>query len=190
MAIFYKGISPGTHWHGTNLRLTGLSPRPPGMSPSLDGLMRHICDGTTHSCYISLSRSYGVARAYACMGRIPPSPSNSGHVYVVEINAVSPPIAAVIDPVAEIASQNASSLARLSYHHDGDQNFLLGVVDPTNMSHHLASPVQDPPGSARPPRQAHLSKELQTLVSALRDAEILVAGTIPSTCFTIRHDVW
>lgn len=190
MAIFYKGIAPGTRLHGNNLLFAGLTPRNPGSAPSHSGLMSHICDGTTFSCYISLTRSYGVARSYAFGGRLPPSQAVPGYIYEIELTIPLPSGMNLIDPISETALQNGSPLASHTYHHDGDQDFLLGVVDPRTMGHHLSTSVRDPPGSSRPTRSAHLTKELETLVRALRDAEVLVAGNLPANCFKCRYEVW
>jgi hypothetical protein len=192
MALFYKGIGPGTFHSGTDLRSAGLSPRDPNAwTSSIHPLMAHICDGTTIGGYISLTRSFGVARDYAFMGRIPPSSAYPGYVWEIEIGLPLPSgVRAVLDPVCEVASTTSgTTLSNISYHHDGDQNFLLGVVDPSNMSHYLAAPVHDPPWSSRPSRPAHRSKELETIVMTLRDAEVLVVGDLPGTCFKRRHAV-
>jgi hypothetical protein len=192
MPLFFKGVGPGTHHSGRNLSSTGLSPRDPSAwTGSIYPLMAHICDGTTMSGYISLTRSFGVARAYALMGRVPPTVSYPGFVWEVEINFPLPAtVTDIIDPVGRTASTLGHSLGNFSYHHDGDQNFLLGVVDPVRMRRYRSAPVQDPPGSTRPIRTAHCSKELETIVRTLRDAEVLVTGDLPGSCFTKRHAVW
>ena len=100
MALLYKGIGPGTFHSHADLSTSGLSPRDPaGWTGSIHPLMAHICDGTTMSGYISLTRSFGIARDYALFGRIPPSHANPGHVWEVEINIPLPAgVRAVIDP--------------------------------------------------------------------------------------------
>jgi hypothetical protein len=192
MPVFYKGIGPGTYWSGTDLRLVGLAPRAPGLSQSNNAIATHIADGLTDSsCYISLTSSYSVARDYAMNGRVPPSPTQPGHVYVIELNhPLSAPVVGVIDPVHQLVQAYGNPLIPGTYQHDGSQNLLLGIVDPANMGHHLSAHVSDPPGSARSRRPARRSKELEAVVMALRDAEILVVGTLPNVCFTRRYDVF
>lgn len=190
MAVFYKGIGAGTHWSGVDLRSRGLVPRNPGATPGLNSLMEHIADGTTYSCYISLTRSFGVARTYAFSGTVVPSNMNPGYIWEIELDHPLPGGLAVIDPLAEIARHISDPLARYSYQHDGDQDFLLGVVNPRTMGAYLAQNAHDPPGSTRLPRQAHLSKELETLVRVLRDAEVLVAGNLPGASFRNRYVVY
>ncbi|HXP60393.1 MAG TPA: hypothetical protein VN829_07880 [Dongiaceae bacterium] len=46
------------------------------------------------------------------------------------------------------------------------------------------------PFGATTRRPATLSQELETTVFALRDAELLAVGAIPSTCVIHRHDVY
>lgn len=106
--------------------------------------------------------------------------------FVYEIELDDPPSMQieVIDPVVELAKSSGSPLAHNTYHHDGDMDFLLGVVDPIRMKACLESEVRNPPGSGATPRPANLSITLETMVRALRDAEILVIGTIPSTNVT------
>jgi hypothetical protein len=191
MALFYKGVGPGTYLSSKDLRIDGMTPRRPGSLPDLHTLLSHIADGTTNSCYMSLTRSYGVARAYAFAGTIAPSSTNPGYIYEIDLTDPLPPGVSVIDPLAEIARHNSDPLAQYSYQHDGDQDFLLGAVDPVRMNAHLTQQAHDPPGSARAARQAHLSKELETLVRILRDAEILAVGNLPGNCFrSVRHEVW
>ena|SRR5579859_235548 len=187
MAIFYKGIGPGTHWSSVDLCSRGLQPRDPGSSPGLSTLMSHIGHGTTYSCYISLTRSYGIAQAYAYAGTVVPSNTSPGYVYELELDDPLPSGLAVIDPLVEIAQGLPNRLAQQSYHHDGDPDFLIGVINPTKM---VAQKVKDPPGSIRTPRQPHLSMELETLVRVLRDAEVLVAGNLPAACFKHRYPVF
>ncbi len=95
--------------------------------------MAHVAHGTTNSCYVSLTRSLGVARFYALAGRRPLSPTDYGHVYEIELSDPLPPGLSVIDPVAEVIHQLGNPLAHFSYHHDGDNEFLLGAVSPTTM---------------------------------------------------------
>jgi hypothetical protein len=136
---------------------------------------------------VSLTSSYGIALDYALYaGRNPASPARPAYVYEIEFSSDRLPVT-LIDPVSEIAARDA--LGAVKYHHDGRQSFLLGVVSPSRMARHLTAPVVQPPPNLITPRPPNLSPELETLVRALRDAEILVHGAIPRTCITHRHDV-
>ena len=151
--------------------------------------MNHIRLGTTTSPYISLSRSFGVARDYALIGRTGiADPSNPGHVYEIELADPLPAGLQILDPIQEIARALNSPLSTPSYHHDGDQNFVLGVIDPRNNGHLLTAPIRAPLSGATS-RAANLSEHLETLLRVLRDAEILAVGNIPATCVLNRYDV-
>ena len=76
------------------------------------------------------------------------------------------------------------------YQHDGLPDFLLGIVDPGNMGHFLAQHAKQPPSSEGTPRSPNLTIELETLVRALRDAEILAHGIIPAICVKNNFDVY
>jgi hypothetical protein len=190
MPTFYKGIGPGTHWHAIDLRTNGLSARAPGVQPSISALIAHIRLGTTQSPYISLTRSYGVAESYARVGRITATQQNPGYVYELVINDPLPSGMVLIDPAVDIANTNANLFASPSYHHDGGPTFLLGVVDPVSMAAHLNGFAPSPPGSGAIQRPPNLSNDLEAIVRVLRDAEILVSGNIPTTCFHVRHPVY
>jgi hypothetical protein len=190
MPIFYKGVPAFTFHSSVDLRLTGLVPRSPGSGRNVQNILSHICDGTTNSAYISLTRSYAVAEEYAFTGRVPPSSADPGYVCEVQIDDPPPPGVQVIDPVNAISESRKDPLTMASYHHDGGQNVLLGLVSPATMGHHLLLPVKDPPMSGRTPRAPHISKELEGLVRALRDSEALVVGNLPRTCFVNRHRIF
>ena len=190
MALFYRGAGPGTYWAIQDARLEGFVPRQPGMAPNSTQLMNHIRLGTTTSPYTSLSRSFGVARQYALVGTngIAES-SNPGYVYEVELDDPLPAGLQVLDPIQTIAEVLNSPLSTPSYHHDGDQGFVLGVIDPLNNRHLLTAPIRTPlPGATA--RPANLSEHLETLLRALRDAEILAVGNIPANRVVNRYDVY
>ena len=96
----------------------------------------------------------------------------------------------IIDPVKEIGAAIPRSLASSSYQHDGLPDFLLGVVNPTLMSNFLTMPILQPPSAGGTTRPPNLSLELETLVRALQDAEILAVGNIPTSCVRYRYRVW
>jgi hypothetical protein len=190
MAVFYRGAGVGTYWHGTDARLNGFTPHFAGAGRTIASLMNHIKNGTTTSPYVSLTRSYSVAWCYAMYsGYAVSTMANPAFVYEVEINDPLPAGLVVLDPVYEIASSVSSPLASVSYQHDGLPDFLIGVVDPTAMGHLLATPIKHPPPGGATNRAAKLTAELETLVRALRDAEILAVGTIPAACVTQKYPV-
>ena len=191
MPRFYKGVGVGTFLHGTDLRVSGISPRSPGASYTVNVAMQHIVRATTNSPCISLSRSYGVAEMYARdASRAFPTAANPAYVYEVDIPDPPPPGVTVLDPVIEVAAQNANPLISISYHHDGDMNFLLGVANPIGMGAHLTAPAKQPGGSGGTRRAPNLTIELETFVRALRDAEVLVLGPVPAARVINRHDVY
>lgn len=146
--------------------------------------MQHISRGTGNSPFISLTRSYAVARHYAILSSTrTPTPQDPAYVYEVEIEFPLFSGLQLLDPVKEVA-QMLPDMASPGppYQHDGIPNFLLGVVDPENMSEFLEKHAPQPPSSEGTPRPPNLSIELETLVRALRDAEILALGIIPATC--------
>ena len=58
------------------------------------------------------------------------------------------------------------------------------------MEHLLTQRAMQPPTSGGTPRPPHLTIELETLVQALRDSEILALGIIPATCVKNSFDVY
>jgi hypothetical protein len=187
VARFYRGVGVGTYHHGFDLRITGIAPRSPGASYTPTSVMHHIARGTTTSPCVSLTRSYGVAEDYARnASRAVPTAARPAHVYEIEIP--DPPPIPVVDPVFVVASQNQNPLTAHSYHHDGNQAFLLGVVNPA-----VGTPasVRWPPGAAGgTPRSPNLSIDLETMVFALRDSEVLLVGNLPRTCVINRFDIY
>lgn len=188
MARFYKGVGVGTHLHGTDLRTTGIVARNPGATSSVSALMAHIAQGTTTSPFISLTRSYGVARDYAVnASRAMPTASIPAYVYEIDIDDTHNVSAR--DPIFEIARSVNNLFANISYQHNGDQSYLLGVVDPIGNRARLQAPPPQPKtmgGSSAP--SPRLTTELEALVRGLRDAEVLIAGMVPQACVIHRYD--
>jgi hypothetical protein len=192
MAVFYRGAGVGTYWHAKDARLFGFIPQSPGSMPSPDSIMHHIARATVTSRFVSMTRSYGVAKDYAInASRILPSSSNPAYVYKIEIDDPSRYGVELVDPIIEIAKHLPNPPCDdLTYHHDGAPSFLLGVIDPFGRNnHHLTALIEQPPGSAGTPRAANLTIQLETLVRALRDSEVLASGAIPTTCIVGRFDV-
>ena len=189
MARFYRGAGIGTYWYVNDARLAGFAPHKPGATPSLDSLMYHIARASTASPYISFTRSFGVAHAYAIWGSGGrATPGKPGYVYEIEVSDDS--LCVLEDPVKEIANDLPVAWQDPSYQHDGDQRFLLGVVSPTTMRHFLQARCKFPPGSAATPRPPNLTVQVESLVRALRDAEVLVRGNVPASVVRNRYDVY
>lgn len=181
MPIFYKGARPGSHWHTTDARARGFTPRASTMLLNADRLMQHIARGNADTPYISLTRSYGIAVDYAKVGAAQGDP---GFVYEIEINDPLPPGMELFDPVKVVADAAPLPLAAVPYQHDGQSDFLISVIEATIS----AKPCLLPQGGATP-RQPNLSIYVETLVRALRDAEIL-ANVVPKVCVVNRIEVW
>lgn len=190
MAVFYRGAGVGTYWQFNDARIRGFTPQSPGVTATVDSLMDHIVQGTVTSPFVSLTRSYGVAFDYAKnFGRKRPTAANPGHVYRIEINDPPLPGLELWDPIVYLG-QYLPTPFEPPYQHDGLPNFLLGIVAPVRMKRYRAASYVPPPPGGGTPRSPNLSKQLETLVRALRDAEILAVGTIPAACITHRYDVY
>jgi hypothetical protein len=188
MALFYRGAGPGTYWHRNDPYHQGFIPHSPGVLPSPSLVLNHIATGTVGSPYISLTRSYSVARGYALVG---PSgfatAAKPGFIYVIDISTDK--TIKMLDPIKAIARGLPKPWAE-PYHHDGDQRFLLGVIDPVAMRTHLKRQCFVPSGSGATPKTPTLSLELAALTRALRDAEILIQGAIPHAYIVQRYEVY
>lgn len=190
LAFFYRGAGVDTYWHRNDARLAGFIPHDQTGNASRTRLMHHIGRGTTYSPYISLTLSYGIAYDYARNAGLNwANPSRPAHVYEIELPDPLPPGLAVLDPVREIARDAPDHMLGNSYHHDGQQTFILGVASPTAMSSYLNRTVVHPPPGQGTPRPASLSIWVEAMVRALRDSEVLAVGAIPRSCITNRYDV-
>jgi hypothetical protein len=190
MALFYKGVGVGTYLHVNDPRIHGMPSRASGMAHNIGAAMRHVARGTTVSPYVSLTRSYGVAEMYAReAGLASPTAAVPAYVFEVDIPDPAPAGLILVDPVKVVAAALPPPETSLSYFHDGDKDFILGVVSPHLMATHLHAPIRVPPGSGGAPRSANLTVELEALVCALRDAEILVLGAVPSSLMGGRYVV-
>ena len=182
MPIFYRGAGPGSFWDLNDACVSGFRSQAPGIAPGPDRLILHIAKGTVSSPYISLTRSYGVARDYAINTGVAVSVAtaqNPGYVYEIDLNDPLPLGLVLLDPVREVAKNAPGPLDPISYQHDGPQSFLLGVIDPRTMKRHLSADYVQPPPSTGTRRPPTLTAVLECLVRALRDAEILAVGNIP-----------
>jgi hypothetical protein len=193
MAIFYRGAGVGTWWHTSDARLAGFTPHSPGASFTSDALINHIACATITSPFVSLTKSYGVAKDYALnASRIAPDSKNPAYVYKIEIDdALKYPSMTLIDPIKAVAQNLPDPCDKIMYQHDGVPRFLLGVIDPKGPNAtHLTTLVEQPPGGAGTPRAANLTPQLEALIRALRDAEILACGTVPKQCIIERFDIY
>lgn len=191
MARFYKGAGIGTYWHQHDARLTGIQPRFPGAFYDELTIIQHIRLGTLSSPCISLTKSFGVGEAYALEWSGPlATRSDPAFVYELDIPYPPPEPTRVVNPVFELARAANNPSNGLTYHHDSDMNFLLGVVDPGWMQPFLTAPSKQPSGSGFIPRPANLEPCLEAMVRALRDAEVLVIGGISARSVINRHPVF
>ena len=195
MATFYKGAGIGTHWHTRDSRRIGFTARSPATHPETEALIDHIATSTVNSPYISLTRSYAVAWDYAMRGGTSiPTLNNPGYVYEIEIDTPLPSGLKLLDPIKEIALNLPPPIDAdfekeyPFYQHNGLPNFLLGVVSPGDLSHFRIGRQSQPPGPGSP-CPPNLTPQLEALVNALRDAEILFHGSIPSSCVKERFEV-
>ena len=192
MAIFYRGAGINTYWYLNDPMEQGFVARAPGMTPTTTRQMLHIARSTVNSPFISLTCSYGVAWRYPMVSseRVP-TPEDPAYVHEIEIQEPLLTGLRLLDPVKEVAQTLPSPPSSgPPYQHDGLPDFLLGVVDPGRMERFLRQYAMQPPSSEGTPRPPNLTIELETLVRALRDAEILAHGSIPATYVKNSFDVY
>jgi hypothetical protein len=150
--------------------------------------MSHIWQGTTTSPYVSLTCAYGVAADYALhWSRAKPTPAQPAYVYEVVIP--DPPRITMIDPIRDVAIACPKPTAAVRWQHDGPPSILLGFIG-GRQRYHLNRPAPRPPGFTGVAAPTALSDHFKTLLSALRDAEILVLGTIPASYIVHRYDIY
>lgn len=123
-------------------------------------------------------------------GRTQPTQARPAYVYEIELDDPLPPGLQLLDPIKEVVATTQSPLSAISYQHDGLPDFLLGVVNPSTMGQYLSTPTKQPPPGGGTTRSANLTPELEALVRALRDAEILAVGNIPASCIQARYNEW
>jgi hypothetical protein len=190
MTHFYKGVGVGTYLHLKDLKSIGIAPADPNGLFNCDMAMQHISSGPDHTPCVSVTRSYAVAEGYARTGKFPPSSGAPGYVYVIDVPKTLPPKIDVVDPVYIVAEECKNPLISPSYHHDGGQKFLIGVVSPSTHRRCLNAHPPRPPGSSVISRPPNLSQHLQTMVFALRDAEALIVGSVPSAWIIDRLPIY
>ncbi len=189
MATFFRGAGIGTYWHDKDARVSGFSPHEAGMSRSTQAIIDHIKNGTTQSPYVSLTRSYSIAHSYAVSGgHRTPSKTDPAYIYQIEIPSDCTGFS-VLDPIREILEPFKSPLDGSGYQHDGHSDFLIGVIDGSNIAC-LHKAIFAPPPKVVSSKAANLSPELEAIVCALRDAELLAVGSIPKNYITKRYEIF
>jgi hypothetical protein len=178
----YKGAGPGTYWHLNNPKLNGGFTA--GLVPATpNAILRHITRYSAPSPYLSFTTSFAVAREYALSGPAGVATvATPGYVYELDLSSllVAPTL---IDPVIAIA---AASNGLFSHRHDGAQNLILEVSQ-GYMSNGRLSLAPQAGGQSTLPA---VSQDLNALIFAIRDAEILVAGNVLSGALVNVHSVF
>ena len=64
--------------------------------------------------------------------KIFPTATTPAYVYEVDIPDPVPPGITLLDPVKDVAATLPSPATALSYFHDGDKDFILGVASPNS----------------------------------------------------------
>ena len=186
-----------TYWHERDpmVRGGGFNAKRPETNHTRDRLISHIRYGDYNSPYISLTRSYGVALAYARMakGEAELSKENPAYVYKIELDVGNHSNSIMlIDPVKYIAQNLVEPWSTSSYQHNGSQDLVKSLVD-TQCDDKLLGSVPQPPHLVpvlqRKPLPAIITDEMATLVFALRDAEILAVGFIPSDAVAEKYRI-
>jgi hypothetical protein len=167
----------GTYYHERDACREGFVARMPVAEATSDLMIAHVARGTTRSPYISLTRSFGVAKSYALVNRMPHMRQKKGLVYMIELDKRSD--VELLDPVKQMARLLGNPCDDPSYHHDGHQGFLLGVADPVRHWVERSREIAQPPPAEGTPRPANLHPHFEAMVRSLRDSEILAVRAIP-----------
>jgi hypothetical protein len=190
MPSFFKGAAVGTYWHQNDARTTGFVAHSPGQPHTVNRVQQHVARGSIQSPYISFTTSYGIAEDYAIyFGLARPTASSPAYVYEVDLSASMPSALDVLDPMVYVATNAIGSpLANPYYQHDGDSSFLSDVADRATTA--LTQNVKFPPSGPGTARAPIFTIELETIVRALRDSEILMRGVVPSANVVNRWPVY
>lgn len=182
MKTLFKGAGPGTHWHVNDPRIGGFT-LSGALSPTVNATVNHITAFSVNSPYLSFSTSFAVAREYALWGPAgPATQANPGYVYQVDLSVLSA-APALIDPVQHISSSNGHQPA---HSHNGGYELIAEVaqVDPPTTT--FTRPYHQNGSTCHPT----ITDELQALIRAIRDAEILIHGAVPHGAVVYRHVVY
>jgi hypothetical protein len=178
MAILYKGSGPGSHWAVNDARVTGFHCFP-GMAKGPGPIVQHVTVVSHPSPYVSLTASYAVAHQYAQVG-VGGTATKANPGYVYQIDPGQDPALVLVDPIAALASST-----HWLHDHNGGQDLILAIAAPAQFPAVLTTPPKQLAALPRPPQ---FSSEMQTVVFALRDAEIL-AEVVPRSCVLSRTAV-
>lgn len=199
MAIFYRGAGRGTHWHTNDARnsASGFQPIQSGITSTVDRIIRHIARGDTNSPYVSITSSFAIAYFYAMYcGKQRPDRSNHAFVYEIEIRDLVGASFRMIDPVVELSNVVPNLPDPPRHHHEGNFQLLHGVIGwhwlyRRHRNQNILLPP-NPPNSGRPSTgtSVNVLPELHAAGRALRDAEILIYGGLPSAYIIAKHAVW
>ena len=188
----YKGAGPGTHWWATDAQtaggfVVGHAPR------NVNAILRHIVNYSWPSPYSSFSASYAAAAAYALAGPDgPATPERPGWVYEIDVALAIELGARFLDPAREILGQNPviGAPGTIPTFHDGGQDLILGIADPSRRRVLVTPPRQPGPvRHVRPGGPPAVHHELRAVIFALRDAEVLATTDVPAACITARYPV-
>lgn len=188
MSTLYKGAGPGTHWHANDPRLGGFSVsanRPP---TTVDAVISHIVIASHPSPYLSFTASFAVACSYASAGPGgPASAANPGYIYEIDTELAPPGI--FLDPIHFVsAPPSGGTIGHSTHHHDGGQDLILAIAAPAIHRAILYAAPRRPPQVL--PTAPMVSRTLQCLTFALRDAEVLATSGVPSQAIVRRHEVY
>jgi len=174
----YKGAGPGTHWHVNDPRLSGFTVG--AMANTANRVIGHITNYSFPSAYLSFSTSYAIARSYALTGPVGvASSAGPGYVYEIDLSAIAT-APALVNPISIISG--AASLAG-AHEHNGAGTLIaeIAVGLPTpSLAHQCGGLMLTPSVSA----------ELRALIFAIRDAEVLISGSVLAGAVVNRHSVY
>jgi hypothetical protein len=177
----FKGAGPGTHWHKNDARILGFASAARGLTRN--AIVTHITAYSNPSAALSVSSSFAIARRYALSGPAGPATGAApGYVYEIDLTGVAMP-GKLVDPVQQISSSHTAAGA---HQHNGDQTLLAEIASGNSSVNPFTNAMQLGGRMAAPA----VSAELMALIFAIRDAEILVYGSIPHAAVVNRHDVW
>ena len=185
---YFRGAPRGSYWHSNDARKTGFSARSPLSPPTVFRLINSISQGTYESPYISLTRSYGIAREYSLVGPSGISTKKSpGYVYEITIDKSNTIDINLVDPIKEIARILPSPYSHDSYQHNGSSEYMNYIVQP--YAYEPESYIVQPDGTVSiKPDEPHIF--LTTMVRALRDAEISAYRSLHPSLITNRYEVY
>jgi hypothetical protein len=173
----FKGAAPGTHWHQSDARISGFSAST--RVHTKNAVVTHIGGYSYPSPYLSVSTSFAVARRYALIGpQGAATVDTPGYVYEIDLEATTSHVS-LIDPVREIALGHTGVV---SYEHDGDVDLIRQIAQGQD-----PSAAYQLGGSSRVPA---VSADLRSLIFAVRDAELLIHGSLPNGAVIRRHDAY